>query len=319
MSAVRAIIAAEMRRAVCLLSLLALTACSANESAEDAAPDAAVLSDSEPDAEARDDVASMPDSEPDADAPANDAGIDARADASIDARPDATARDTGVDARADAAVNVPLPRDVTQGASCHALLDRLGIRYTISGPTMGIVDPLRVTTPINGVTFRYASYTAAVTPMLMDCRLAVAFYHLTRELRTRWDVTDVVHLGVYNYRVIAGSTTLSQHSYATALDIANLRTSNGTTHSLVTDFVANGRPTCPPRATNARDRLLKEVACWMHESRVFHIVLTPNYNAAHRDHFHVDLTPGSNFIGFELPPLMDPEPNGWFAPYIDDH
>ena len=55
-SAIRAIIADPMRRQLCLLSLLALAACSANESAEDAA----MMSDSEPDAEARDDVAAMP-------------------------------------------------------------------------------------------------------------------------------------------------------------------------------------------------------------------------------------------------------------------
>jgi hypothetical protein len=29
---------------------------------------------------------------------------------------------------------------------------------------------------------------------------------------------------------------------------------------------------------------------------VWNIVLTPNYNADHRNHFHVDLTPGSDFI-----------------------
>ncbi len=306
-----------MRPTLRLLSLFALTSCSAPEPVEDAANDGAVIPD---DVRIELDAAAQPDSAPDAAVSSMDATSDARSaqsDASsVDARADARSTDAAADA---AAINVPLPRDVMQGASCHALLDRLAIRYTVSGPTMGIVDPLRVTTPINGVTFRYASYTAAVSPMLMDCRLAVALYHLTRELRARWDVTDVVHLGVYNYRVIAGSTTLSQHSYATAIDIANLRTSNGTTHSVQSDFVANGRPTCPPRATNARDRLLKEVACWMHESRVFHIVLTPNYNADHRDHFHVDLTPGSNFIGLELPPLMDPEPDGWFAPYLDDH
>ncbi|MBL8684520.1 MAG: extensin family protein [Myxococcales bacterium] len=258
--------------------------------------------------------------------PMEDASLDvAMADARVaDARvTDARVGDSGVmDARvADSgvAVSVPLPRNVMPGASCHALLDRIGVRYTVSGALMGVADPVRVTPPINGVNLRYASYTAAVSAMVMDCRLAVALFHATRELRTRWDVTDVVHLGVYNYRPIAGSTMLSQHAYAMAIDIANLRTSNGTTHSVLNDFVANGRPTCPPRASNARDRLLKEFACWMHESRVFHIVLTPNYNAAHRDHFHVDLTVGGNFIAYDLPAMMDPEPGSPFAWMIDDH
>ncbi len=102
--------------------------------------------------------------------------------------------------------------------------------------------------PLNGVNFRSSSFTAAARPLFMDCRLAVALWHLTGALRTRWNVTDVAHLGIYNYRVIAGTTTLSQHSYATAIDtpgppprsgpppppppppvrFANLRTADGT-------------------------------------------------------------------------------------------
>jgi hypothetical protein len=146
----------------------------------------------------------------------------------------------------------------------------------------------------------------------MDCRLGVALYLLTRELRTRWDVTALAHYGIYNYRVIAGTTTLSQHSYATAIDLANFRTAAGVTHSLQNDFTMNGRPTCPPRSTTARDRVLKEIACWMYDSRVFNIVLTPNYNADHRDHFHVDLTVGSH-------EGVDPEPDPFFDRLLDDY
>ncbi len=326
------------RRALSSLPILMLVACGEPEPAQDAATDSGRTdtgvavddrSNEPEDTGSEIDARSGEDASVSIDAPnvtPTDSGImDARGiDVRVtDARvTDARVTDTGVDVRAaDTATTmaVPLPRDVMPGASCRALLDRIGVRYTVSGPLMGVVDPVRVTPPINGVNLRYASYTASVNPMVMDCRLAVALFHLTRELRTRWDVTDVVHLGVYNYRTIAGSTMLSQHAYAMAIDIANLRTSNGTTHSVLNDFVANGRPTCPPRATNARDRLLKEVACWMHDSRVFHIVLTPNFNAAHRDHYHVDLTVGGNTIALELPAMMDPDPGSPFAWMIDDH
>jgi hypothetical protein len=37
-------------------------------------------------------------------------------------------------------------------------------------------------------------------------------------------------------------------------------------------------------------------------------VLTPNYNDAHRNHFHVDLTTGSNYINKRLP--VDDGPDG---------
>jgi hypothetical protein len=35
----------------------------------------------------------------------------------------------------------------------------------------------------------------------------------------------------------------------------------------------------------------------MHARRIFNIVLTPNFNAAHDNHFHVDLTGGAHYIG----------------------
>jgi hypothetical protein len=274
--------------------------------------DARVISDGTVDVTT--DRMSAPDAPP---AAAQDVGSDAALDVAMDAPRDVASEAT-VDAAVDGA-SVPLPGAVPAGAACYALLTRLGVTYTRAGPSMGVVDPVTVSMPINGVNFRSTSFTSAARPLFMDCRLAVALWHLTNALRTRWNVTDVAHLGIYNYRVIAGTTTLSQHSYATAIDLSNFRTANGTTHSLVTDFTMNGRPTCPPRATGPRDQLLKEIACWMYESRVFHIVLTPNYNAAHRDHFHCDLSPGSRSIALELPGGVDPEPHPFFDLFMDDH
>jgi hypothetical protein len=42
--------------------------------------------------------------------------------------------------------------------------------------------------------------------------------------------------------------------------------------------------------------------------RIFNIILTPNYNAAHRDHFHVDLTPNAHFLGKPGRPSAPGEP-----------
>jgi hypothetical protein len=54
------------------------------------------------------------------------------------------------------------------------------------------------------------------------------------------------------------------------------------------------------------DRVLHEVACAMWTEEIFQIVLTPDYNDAHRNHFHVDLTAGSMFIGSSAPSGVDP-------------
>ena len=59
---------------------------------------------------------------------------------------------------------------------------------------------------------------------------------------------------------------------------------------------------------------LYESAHRWHDMKYWTIILTPNYNAAHDNHFHVDLTPGSDFI--ELLPSDD---FGYIgpAPYAD--
>ena len=86
-----------------------------------------------------------------------------------------------------------------------------------------------------------------------------------------------------------------------AIDIAGFRSTSRTTYSVLSDFVETSASSCPLRASNAVDRTLKEIACWMYDSRTFNIVLTPNYDALHRNHYHVDLTAGSHFVGAELP------------------
>ena len=58
-------------------------------------------------------------------------------------------------------IAVPIPAAVSPGAACHALIQRLGVRFSIAGATRGVVDPVTVTPPIEGVHYRYASWTAA--------------------------------------------------------------------------------------------------------------------------------------------------------------
>ncbi|WP_043837496.1 extensin family protein [Muricoccus aerilatus] len=91
-------------------------------------------------------------------------------------------------------------------------------------------------------------------------------------------VTGVRHLGTYNCRNVYGQEggRRSQHATANAIDIAGFT-------------LADGRSVGLPRDWNAPDqagdflRRARDAAC-----RVFATVLGPDYNAAHRDHFHLD-------------------------------
>jgi len=85
------------------------------------------------------------------------------------------------------------------------------------------------------------------------------------------------HMGVYNCRRIrGGSETWSQHATGNAIDISAFVLEDGTRINLLRDW--NGD------ADKARFlRKIRDDACG-----VFATVLSPDYNALHANHFHLD-------------------------------
>jgi hypothetical protein len=91
-------------------------------------------------------------------------------------------------------------------------------------------------------------------------------------------VTAVRHLGAYNCRNIyhRDRGRRSQHATADALDVAGFTLADGRTVTLPQDWN-------DPPPSGSFLRAVRDAAC-----RVFGAVLGPEYNAAHRDHFHLD-------------------------------
>lgn len=91
-------------------------------------------------------------------------------------------------------------------------------------------------------------------------------------------------LGTYACRRIYGSqeTTArpSQHARANAMDVASVRLADGRTVSVLRDWDGQGAAGADGAVFLRR---LRDGGC-----RLFGNVLTPDYNAAHRDHFHLD-------------------------------
>ena len=187
-------------------------------------------------------------------------------------------------------------------ADCHGWLDLYGLTYETGPAQLGVADPVTVTLPLNGVAYRYASNTAPRTTLFMDCQLARSLARAAPILRAR-GVVEVADIGIYNYRCIGGGQPpceggMSQHAYALGIDLAGFTDGDGVFSSVNDDWVIDGsdEKTCTAAAEPGKDAFLHELICALKGAGVWNIVLTPNYNAAHRNHFHVDLTPGSNFL-----------------------
>ena len=94
------------------------------------------------------------------------------------------------------------------------------------------------------------------------------------------EVAGIEHLGAYSCRRMYGRSEgqWSEHATANAIDIAGFLLTDGTRISVLDDWKGNA----------ARARFLRRVrdaAC-----DDFATVLSPDYNSAHADHLHFDMT-----------------------------
>ena len=118
----------------------------------------------------------------------------------------------------------------------------------------------------------------------MTCNLAANFAAWVRygvqpaaRLILGAEIQRIETFGTYNCRPIAGSGRLSEHAHSNAIDVSAFVLSDGRTISIQKDWNGDQR-------TRQFLKLVHASAC-----KRFKTVLSPEYNAAHHDHFHFDM------------------------------
>lgn len=118
----------------------------------------------------------------------------------------------------------------------------------------------------------------------MTCNLAANFAAWARygvqpaaRLILGAEIERIETFGTYNCRPIAGSGKLSEHAHSNAVDVSAFVLSDGRRISIEKDW--NG-----DRQTRQFLEIVRASAC-----KRFRTVLSPDYNAAHHDHFHFDM------------------------------
>jgi hypothetical protein len=155
--------------------------------------------------------------------------------------------------------------------------------------TCTVEDPVLLDPVVHGVTFRPSAASAAPKTIFAACNLARAIAR-TAKLLAASDVNDVVHYGTYACRPIAGTTMLSEHAFARAFDLAEFRLTSGATYTVLADWEKDN-----PAPGTAGGMFLRTLATRLYGDGIYNILLTPDYNAAHANHFHGDLTQGARF------------------------
>ena len=168
--------------------------------------------------------------------------------------------------------------------ACKAALERAGVRYTALPPRSGegqcgYSDGVRFTSGgARRIDFAPAGLGVACP---VAAALAIWEWNVVQPAAERHfgtKVTSIDHFGSYSCRRIYGrdAGTWSEHSTADAVDIAGFRLGNGTRITVARDW----------QGDTAKAAFLREVrdgAC-----QLFATTLSPDYNAAHADHFHLD-------------------------------
>ena len=131
------------------------------------------------------------------------------------------------------------------------------------------------------------SPSGAWPPVRVTCAMAAALHVWQREVvavaaahHYNAKGVRIEPAGTYSCRFIRDSTGRpSEHATANAIDVLGFRMSDGRRVSVLSGW--SGSPT-----DRAFLREVRDGSC-----RLFRGVLSPDYNAAHRDHFHLDMGP----------------------------
>ncbi|MBX3187269.1 MAG: hypothetical protein KF819_09645 [Labilithrix sp.] len=191
------------------------------------------------------------------------------------------------------------------GDECEAELSAREIAHEALAPRRGISAPVRLRGRLSGVGFRTLwprAERARTSYEIYDCRLVLALDDFAKLLRAR-GVVDVMLFSAYRPPPAGWSEPVGlRHEGGLAIDIGYFGKEDGTALNVEWDFNPRPRericaPGPPPRDATPASLELRRIACEAASSKLFHLALTPAYDHVHRDHFHLEVTPGkSDFV-----------------------
>lgn len=167
--------------------------------------------------------------------------------------------------------------------ACRSVLARSDVDFTALSP-QGDAECRRPDRTV------LSSYPFSPRPPPTTCSVAIGLELWKRDSLEQeaeaifgQGIARVEHLGAYSCRRIYGRETgrWSEHATGNAIDIAGFVLADGTRISVLADW--DGADTQKARFL----RRVRDGAC-----SEFSTVLSPEYNAAHRDHLHLDMSGG---------------------------
>ena len=205
----------------------------------------------------------------------------------------------------DAAAELPAVRyGKLSRSDCETELTKRDIGFEHED-ARGVLAPVRLSGALHGVVFHtdLSEEARKTSPWeLADCRLVLALDDFAQILAAH-DVVEVRHYSIYRPpgKSWPDAKIGSRHNGALSIDAARFIKRDGTYLDVTKHFHgAIGAKTCGPKAgphpVTPEATELREILCSAVDQHLFNVVLTPNYNRPHHNHFHLEVTAGVSWF-----------------------
>lgn len=172
---------------------------------------------------------------------------------------------------------------------CHDELAARGVSWK-PARRPGIADAVEIRGPLGGVAWT----PPGREPLVIDCSLAVSLAEAGRMFRAV-GIVEARWSSGYSVRNVRGTDHRSKHSFGLAVDLPRLVGPDVGALAVAADFEPGlgDAVDCVGQPMTQGGAVLKVLQCQLVRSGLFYLVLSPDYDDAHHDHFHLEARPWS--------------------------
>lgn len=169
--------------------------------------------------------------------------------------------------------------------NCYDELDARHISYKKTKKP-GIAKAVEVTGTLGGIT------VTGETPLVIDCSLVVSLDEAGKYILAL-GLENAHFASAYSRRNVRGTNHPSKHSFGLAIDISSFTGNDLGTLRIDKDYEQGlgDAIDCVGLPMTQGGAVLKVLQCQLVRSGLFHLVLSPDYDDAHHDHFHLEALP----------------------------
>jgi hypothetical protein len=166
--------------------------------------------------------------------------------------------------------------------------DELDARHVGYKPATrpGIANGVEITGALGGVEI------SGDEPLVIDCSLAVSLDEAGRYM-SALGIHRAHFASAYSRRNVRGTDHPSKHSYGLAIDVSRFAGPDVGELRVVDDYEQGlgDELDCVGKPLTQGGAILKVLQCQLVRSGLFYLVLSPDYDDAHHDHFHLEAKP----------------------------